>query len=164
MLTMKILYFKNSLEGGGVSWWLQLVYAVDGTELWGWQGKGGGNGMLPAKESRSDLHVEAAWGAALKLQSWLNANLKEIAEKWGEKWRGDVLAVKRNLWSEGIKLLLNYFSSSACHRHSLCVKLREDRLGRVCLCFKMVKLGEKSKSLFLSFPLASLNVWWCLPC
>lgn len=57
------------------------MYAVDGTELWGWQGKGGGNGMLPAKESRSDLHVEAASGAALKLQSGLNANLKEIAEK-----------------------------------------------------------------------------------
>lgn len=42
---------------------------------------------LPPKEGRSDLHVEAAWGAPLKLQSWLNANLREIA-KTGEKGQG----------------------------------------------------------------------------
>lgn len=35
---------------------------------------------LPAKEGRNYLHMEAA----LKLQSWLNANLKQIAKMRGE--------------------------------------------------------------------------------
>lgn len=39
---------------------------------------------LPAREGTSHLHMEAAWGAALELQSWLNANLKRIAKMRGK--------------------------------------------------------------------------------
>lgn len=67
----------------------------DGLSLcmqWMEQSCGAGRGRevemasLPAREGRNDLHREAA----LKLQSWLNANLKQIA-----KMRGEGLAVKR---------------------------------------------------------------------
>lgn len=67
---------------------LCMQWIHNGTELWGWQGRELEMASLPAKESRSDLHMEAAWGEeALKLQSWLNANLTEIAKN-GEKGQG----------------------------------------------------------------------------
>lgn len=51
---------------------------------------------LAAREGRSDIHMEAACGAALKFRSWLNANLKGIAKNEGRRGWGDILAVERS--------------------------------------------------------------------